>query len=82
MEASHRVDQLQAENDELKAKLVEAKVKAKEKATLSLSTMEEILYRCWDFNQDGKFSFMQPELWDPYLAKFKIRFSQGPLETE
>ena len=43
--------------------------------------MKDMLYHCWAFNQDRNFSFMQPELWEPYLARFKIWFSQEPSET-
>ncbi|XP_062080199.1 uncharacterized protein LOC133784951 [Humulus lupulus] len=44
VEANHRAEQLQVENGELKAKLLKAKVKAKEEAAVSSSTMEEMLY--------------------------------------
>ena len=43
--------------------------------------MEEILYQCSTFNQDGNVSFMEPGLWDPYLAKFEVQLLQEPSET-
>ncbi|XP_062113986.1 uncharacterized protein LOC133824997 [Humulus lupulus] len=77
-----------AENEELKKKLDEVEAKAKEEAERerskiveSSNQMEEMLYHCWDFNQHENFTFLQPGFWEPYLAKFKIRFSQEPSET-
>ena len=45
------------------------------------NSLEEMLYQCWAFNQDEDFSFIEPEFWGPYLAKFKFRFSQETSET-
>ncbi|XP_062076239.1 uncharacterized protein LOC133780640 [Humulus lupulus] len=72
--------QLQAEVDEAKAKLLEAEAAVKEEKATSLSSMEDMLYHCWAFNQDGNFSFMDPALWDPYLKKFKAQILQEPSE--
>ena len=52
--------------------MLEAEAKDKEEKMASSSAMEEMLYHCWAFNQDGSFSFMEPGLWDSYLAKFKV----------
>ncbi|XP_062106981.1 uncharacterized protein LOC133818242 [Humulus lupulus] len=63
--------QLQAKADEAKAKLLEAEAAVKEEKAASLSSMEDMLYHNWAFNQDDNFSFMAPVLWEPYLEKFK-----------
>ena len=67
-------DQLQGETDGLKKKLGEAE-KLRLEIVNSTNSLEEMLYRCWAFNQDGDFSFMESAFGGPYLAKFKVRFS-------
>ncbi|XP_062075117.1 E3 ubiquitin-protein ligase RSL1-like [Humulus lupulus] len=42
--------------------------------------MEDMMYHCWAFYQDGNFSLVTLALWDPYIEKFKARIFQEPSE--
>ncbi|XP_062101477.1 uncharacterized protein LOC133807277 [Humulus lupulus] len=65
-----------------KAELEEAKAALVAERASSSSSMEAMLYYCWAFNQDGDFSFLAPEVWEPFLEKFKARLQQeAPSET-
>ncbi|XP_062119065.1 uncharacterized protein LOC133832782 [Humulus lupulus] len=79
----------------LKNKLSEVKVKAKEDSEKAkkdveqvkqdvgeaTNALEEMLYRCWAYYQEGDFSFLDTKLWGRYLTKFHSRLSQEPSET-
>ncbi|XP_062099272.1 uncharacterized protein LOC133805179 [Humulus lupulus] len=68
--------------DATKVELEEAKAALVAERASSSSSMEAMLYHCWAFNQDGDFSFLAPEVWEPFLEKFKARLQQeAPSET-
>ncbi|XP_062114439.1 uncharacterized protein LOC133825525 [Humulus lupulus] len=67
-----------AELEEAKAKQLEAEAATVAERASSSSSMEAMLYHCWAFNQDGDFSFLAPEVWEPFLEKFKARLQQEP----
>ena len=61
------------ELEEAKAKQLEAEAATVAERASSSSSMEAMLYNCWAFNQDGDFSFLAPEVWEPFLENFKAR---------
>ncbi|XP_062088134.1 uncharacterized protein LOC133794765 [Humulus lupulus] len=69
---------VKAELVEARAKQLEAEAATKAEKVSSSSSMEAMLYHCWAFNQDGNFSFLAPEVWEPYLEKFKARLQHEP----
>ncbi|XP_062098941.1 uncharacterized protein LOC133804833 [Humulus lupulus] len=61
-----------------KTELEEAEAATVAERASSNSSLEGMLYHCWAFNPDGDFSFLAPEVWEPFLAKFKARLQQEP----
>ena len=65
-----------AELDTAKARAEEAKAALEAEKAASGTAMEDMFYHCWAYNQDGDFSFLAADIWEPLLEGFKARLEK------